>query len=379
VNDKLGHPMGDKLLQSVASRILNTIRETDTVARLGGDEFAVIGTNHDNLDDVVKLANRILSSLAKPYVFPDATLNSSASIGATIFPYDNSTPVEIVRHADVALNKAKQKGRNQFVIFDEKMNSEFLDRKKVENDLVQAIEAEEFVLFYQPQVDLSTGKTIGAEALIRWNHPDRGLLTPDKFLEIAEKTRLIGPITEWVIREAAAFLGRMISSGRNTFKLSINLSADDFRNDNLTDIVWKALKANDVPGTMLEVEVTESMVIPDVMAAVEMLNKLKEIGISVAIDDFGVGYSSMSYLRDFSPNVLKIDRSFITDCLDKKENTRIVEGIINLGHSLGISIIAEGIENQEVLAFLAKSGCEVGQGYLFGKPMPERDFFNSFI
>tara|TARA_R110002096_G_scaffold426421_1_gene636116 strand:+ start:817 stop:3108 length:2292 start_codon:yes stop_codon:yes gene_type:complete len=377
VNDTLGHPTGDELLIAVARRIQETIRDTDTVARLGGDEFAVIGTNQKNIGDCVRLADRILKTLGEPYELTEATIQSGASIGVTLYPYDDSSPVEIASHADVALYKAKQSGRNKFAIFDDEMNKELLDRKAVEQDLVTAFENEEFVLFYQSQVDLESGTTIGAEALIRWNHPTRGLLTPANFLEVSEKARIISRITIWVIREAVAFLSRMRAAGHTDFRLSINLSADDFRNEELCDIIASTLKEYDVLANMFTIEITESMMITDLTAAIKMVQQLKEMGVTVAIDDFGVGYSSMSYLKDFAADVLKIDYIFIKDCLEGSENSRIVEGIINLGQSLEMTIVAEGIEEAGQAELLKKMGCETGQGYLFSKPVPEKEFIAS--
>ena len=378
INDTLGHPVGDALLQSVATRLLKVVRDTDTVARLGGDEFAIIGVNHKEVDDCIRFADRILKSLSEPHELAETTVLSGVSIGVTIYPLDNCDAVDLQSHADVALYKAKQAGRNTFAIFDEDMNKELTERKTVEKDLVTAISNEELLLYYQPQIDLQNGKMLSAEALIRWDHPSRGILSPASFIEIAEKSRLLEGISEWVIDESIAFLGRLRTSGIEKFRLSINLSAADFRNEHLCSKIQTALEKHGVPGDMLGIEITESMIITDLQSAMISVSNLKDMGISIAIDDFGIGYSSMSYLKNFAADVLKIDRSFIMDGFEDNKNAKIVNGIINLGHSLDMTVVAEGIEDEAQETFLTNAGCEIGQGYLFARPMPEQEFLDRF-
>ncbi|GHF13004.1 bifunctional diguanylate cyclase/phosphodiesterase [Kordiimonas sediminis] len=374
INDTMGHPTGDQLLKQVATRLKKTARETDTVARLGGDEFAIIGTHHSNVHDVYRFAERILDILSEPVEIGEQIVHTGASIGATIFPLDNSTPVELFSHADMALYKAKEAGRDRFALFDSHMNDELQDRKRIETELRHAIHNNEFVLYYQPQIDFETKAVIGAEALLRWQHPERGIVAPDLFLPIAETNRLINPIGNWVIEEACAFTNRINGAKSENFKVSINLSAVQFRSEGLQSFIMETMTKSGVTADQIELEITESMVITNVEDAIKTLRRFQSLGISVAIDDFGTGYSSMAYLKDFSANVLKIDRSFVSEANKRDENRKIIAGIISLGHSLGMQIVAEGVEDADQESLLQSLKCDFAQGYYYGRPMPEADF-----
>ncbi len=373
VNDTLGHPIGDALLIEVARRIVDCARTTDTVARLGGDEFAVIATNLKSPLEVEVLAERIVHSLAEPFYLEDNIVYSGSSIGITIFPQDQGGPDELMKNADIALYRAKEEGRGVYRLFDEDMNAEIQMRQKTEAELRIAIENNQLFLAYQPQIDLRTGKIIGIEALIRWQHPIRGCLLPGEFIAVAESTNLIIPISEWILREACMLNKHLQANGLKEVTVSVNISPLHFNQSGLLQSVIDVLEASSLAPGFLELEITESLAMTHTDNIIQMLNQLKDIGVKLAIDDFGTGYSSLSRLKDFPVDRLKIDRSFVSDLSSEKGHQAISKAIIDLGHTLGLKVIAEGVELHEHITLLQALGCDEVQGYFIAKPLIESD------
>ncbi|MCG8694645.1 MAG: EAL domain-containing protein [Minwuiales bacterium] len=374
VNDTLGHQAGDALLTQVAKRLSNCVRNTDTVARLGGDEFAVIATNTKEPDGITVLADRITKALGEPFTLDGNEVHSGTSIGITIFPFDRGDTDQLLRNADLALYRAKEEGRGAYQLYDKEMHTEVQSRRALEADLRLAIEREEFRLVYQPQLEMRTGRIIGAEALIRWEHPERGNVSPGEFIPIAETTRLIIPISDWVLRTACAQMKQWLDSGMPEFCVSVNISPLHFKQQNLIEQVAHVLKEQDLDARYLELEITEGMAMDERINTVAVLNGLKEVGVSLAIDDFGTGFSSLNRLKEFPVDRLKIDQSFVRDITTDLDDAAINSAVIRIGHSLSIKVIAEGVETLEQLEFLAEQGCDEMQGYYFSRPVPPKDF-----
>jgi diguanylate cyclase (GGDEF)-like protein/PAS domain S-box-containing protein len=370
VNDTLGHPAGDELLKTVARRFENCIRATDTVARLGGDEFAIIATNLADRLDVLYLAERIIKSLDMPVPIDGQKVHTGTSIGITIYPDDAEDSERLLKNADLALYQAKSEGRNNYKCFYAQMNKDIQTRIKLENDLREAVENDSFVLYYQPQIDLRTGALTGLEALLRWQDEERGLVAPDKFLEIAERTRLILPITEWVLRTACKQVGAWQDAGLFSGRIAVNLSPADLRRPSLQQVVADILAEAGIEPQRLELEVTEGMIMGEIEVAVQTLQSIHSLGASIAIDDFGTGYSSLAYLRRFPVDVLKIDRSFVRDLAASTDDAAITQAIINIGHALGLRVVAEGVETADQLQHLKECRCDEIQGYLISRPLP---------
>jgi diguanylate cyclase (GGDEF)-like protein/PAS domain S-box-containing protein len=376
VNDTLGHPIGDLLLKEAAQRIAHCARKTDIVARLGGDEFAVIATLAQNVHNILVLADRIVGRLSEPFVVDGHEVRTGTSIGITVYPTDSSSVDQLVSNADTALYRAKADGRGTYQLFDEAMNREIQERRSLELDLRSSIEREEFVLYYQPQLDLSNGLIVGAEALLRWNHPKRGFLPPGAFISIAESTGLIIPISSWVLttacRDAVSWASR--TNTKEPLSVAINLSPLHFRRDFLVDEVRTALKDSGLAPEKLTLEITESMVMGGGDDVVEMLDELKALGVRIEIDDFGTGFSSLSYIKRFPVDGLKIDRSFVSEIEEKWDSAAICHSVIQLGHSLNLKIVGEGVETRAQLERLIEEGCDLAQGYLFSEPLDGEAF-----
>jgi diguanylate cyclase (GGDEF)-like protein/PAS domain S-box-containing protein len=374
INDSLGHAVGDKLLQQVATRIVACVRRSDTVARIGGDEFVVLLSQVGHAEDAVFIARKILSSLAAPYPIDQKQLQINASIGVSTYPADGTDSETLIHRADTAMYEAKKLGRNNCQFFRPEMQARVLEWQSLEGSLRCALERNEFMLVYQPKIDLATGEISGVEALLRWNHPERGLIQPLKFVPIAEESGLIVPIGQWVLLEACRQARAWRDAGLPPVRIAVNVSALQFAAKDFLSSVRAALISTGIDPCNLELELTETVLMQDAESAVQMLRSLKAIGVQLAIDDFGVGYSSFSYLRKFPLDALKVDRSFINDISSNPDNATILSALINIGKSLKHRVVAEGVETEEQLHFLQKEGCSEGQGYFFCRPVIAEKF-----
>ena len=369
INDSLGHLMGDKLLQSVADRLLKCIRGSDTVSRLGGNEFVVLLGEIDHIDDAVHCAKNIISALTSLHTIEKHELSLTMSIGISIYPDDGENAETLIKNADAAMYHAKQNGRNNYQFFKQQMNDRIVERQSLEAGLRAALIRQEFVLYYQPIINLETGAISGTEALIRWRHPQRGLLLPEQFVPVAEECGLIVPIGRWVLREACRQTRVWLDAGLHPCPLSINISAVEFRSNEFLDGVRESLQETQLAPGNLEVELTESVLMQDLKSTTTVLKTLKTMGVQLAIDDFGTGYSSLSYLKRFPIDNLKIDKSFVCDIASDPDNTTIVSAVIGMGNSLNKRVSAEGVETQAQLDFLRAQHCSGGQGFFFSPPV----------
>jgi len=378
INDSLGHEYGDLLLQEMARRLTATLRQEDwigrnedLVARQGGDEFTVLIPNITSVHAIINIAERLLMTVAEPFLAHGHEMYVTASIGITVYPFDDLDREGLLRNADVAMYKAKHAGKNTFQFYAASMSVQITEHRAIENGLHHALENEEFALHYQPQVDLRSGRLVGVEALIRWQHPQRGLIAPDRFIPIAEESGLIVPIGEWVLRTACAQSRAWQRLGLPPIRIAVNLSARQFKERDLPALVARVLKDTGLDATpeYLELEVTESMLMDDMEKTTVTLKTLHDMGLRLAIDDFGMGYSSLSYLKRFPINTLKIDQSFVRDITHDSDDAAIAALIITLGHSLGLTVMAEGVETEEQLAFLRIAQCDEIQGYCYSRPL----------
>jgi diguanylate cyclase (GGDEF)-like protein len=372
INDSLGHRLGDEVLKVVASRLACICRSTDFVARWGGDEFVVIVTDIGRAEDIAPLAEKISEAISEPFSLEEQMLSVSGSIGISVFPKDGETPETLIRNADAAMYLAKEHGRSNFQFFMPSLNKSAFQALAMESGIRKAIRQLEFLLHYQPEVETVSGAVNSVEALIRWRHPDLGLLGPDQFISVAEHRGLIVPIGRWVINEVIRQARAWSDQGTRT-PIAVNLSAIQFKQKDLVEDIAARLKEHGVPGDMLELELTESLFMEDVNAMSRTLGRLKDLGISLAVDDFGTGYSSLSYLRRFPVDKIKIDRSFIRDVPGDADDVAIALAIIGLAASLGIQVVAEGVETEVQRAFLEHHHCENIQGFLVARPMPPED------
>jgi len=369
VNDTLGHPVGDGLLRQVAERLQACAREGDTVARLGGDEFAIVLSDVDNPSEINALAMRIIEVVGSGYEVDGHQINIGTSIGMALAPADGSTSREILKNADTALYGAKANGRGTCCFFEAAMNAALRSRRTLELGLRQAIIQEEFQLYYQPLVNAHSRHVTGFEALIRWQHPERGIVPPDEFIAVAEACGLIGEIGRWVLRRAC--LDATFWPGR--IKVAVNLSPLQFKDRHLVESIRAALKESGLPASRLELEITESVLLHDSDAVLSILHRIKALGVHVSMDDFGTGYSSLSYLRSFPFDKIKIDRSFIKDLPYDNNSIAIVRAVVGLSATFGMSVVAEGVETDQQAGILAQEDCTQLQGYLFSRPVPASD------
>jgi len=374
INDSLGYAAGDELLQAIAGRLKQAIRGADTVSRQGGDEFIMTLPDLDSQDTAITVARRMQEIVSQPIQLRDMQLITSLSIGIALFPRDGDDFSALLRKAELAMQRAKSTGRNSYCLFDEQMNVNTHERLGIEQDLRQALVRSEFVLHFQPIVDLTANKLVGAEALLRWHHPERGLLGPDLFIGVAEQSGLITEIGEWVLNEACHEAARWQRQGARGLAVSVNLSTVQLHRGDLEAIIAQALVASALPPALLELELTESMLLEKSDSFIQRLRSLKQLGVKLSIDDFGTGYSNLSYLQRFQVDKLKIDKSFVTNLSSNEPNRAIVTAIIQMAHSLKLKTTAEGIEHQVVKTILKSLGCHFGQGYLFAKPMPAEEF-----
>ncbi|MDR0331350.1 MAG: EAL domain-containing protein [Chitinispirillales bacterium] len=373
INDTFGYEAGDALLQTTADRLLTCVRDVDVVFRSGDDEFAIILEEIAHPEDAAKVARRILKTCSEPLQIDNCEIYATICIGISIFPTDGDGKVQMLQNAEAAMHRAREMGLNCFEHYKPSMNARALERLTLESDLRNALGRCELCAFYQPQVEIKTGRVTGAEALLRWKHPELGMIPPTQFIPIAEDTGLILSIGEWVLR-TACFEARKWQKGGAPFVVSVNLSANQFQQENLVSIVESSLSNAGMPPELLELEITESMSMKSPEETLKMLRNLKELGVRIAIDDFGTGYSSLSYLKRFPIDTLKIDRSFLMDIPDSTRDSEIVKAIIAMAHSLNLTVIAEGVEMEPQVQYLLQNGCEKMQGYLFSPPVPVPEF-----
>ena len=374
INDSYGHAIGDKLLQSVASRLVACVRRSDTVSRQGGDEFVVLLSEVGHAEDAVFIARKILSALAEPYLIDQKHLQINASIGVSTYPGDGLDAQTLIHKADTAMYDAKKLGRNNCQFFRADMQARVLEWQSLEGSLRSALGRNEFTLHYQPKIDLKTAEISGVEALLRWEHPERGLIQPLQFVPIAEESGLIVPIGQWVLLEACRQARAWMDAGLPPVRMAVNVSAVEFMAKDFLSGVRAALISTGVDPHNLELELTETVLMHDAESAVETLHALKRIGVQLAVDDFGTGYSSFTYLRRFPLDALKVDRSFINEISSDSDNATILSAMINIGKSLKHRVVAEGVETREQLHFLQKQGCSEGQGYFFCHPLIAEKF-----
>ena len=391
VNDTLGHTIGDMLLRSVANRLVKCVRKVDsvarigaegtdeTVARMGGDEFTILLMNINNVQDVSRIAQRVLNEISQPFIIGTHEIYITASIGITIYPLDSQDIDDLLKYADTAMYQAKDKGRNNYQFYTESMNAAAVERFVIENQLRKALSRNEFRICYQPQMDIKTGAVIGVEALVRWMHPDKGLLFPETFIPLAEETSLIVPVGEWILQTACSQSVALQSEGYDSLRMTVNISAVQLRQRNFVEMVLRVIRNVGLDPSRLQLELTESILMEHLETNINMLHELRACGFSLSIDDFGTGYSSLSYLKRFPVNTLKIDKSFIKDIEKDPDSTAIVKAIIGLGHNLNLQVTAEGVETEQQLAFLQKYECDHIQGYLFCKALPEDELVHFFL
>ena len=374
INDSVGHPAADTLLCEIARRLLAGVRATDIVSRQGGDEFLILLTGLHHPDEVASIAQKILHTVSLPFQVGHCSISPSFSIGISLYPADGANFSALLSHADTALYHVKESGRNSYRFFTEELNVSNLERLELEGHLRHAIELGQLSLHYQPQVDLYTGQICGAEALLRWNHPQLGEVSPSRFIPVAEDCGLIIQIGAWVINEVCRQLQAWRIERVPVVRIALNLSSVQFRRDDIALLVEQALESNGVDASMLEMEITESVLLHESPDVERNLHTLKQLGVGLAIDDFGVGYSSFAYLKKFAVDKLKIDRSFVQNTPTDSEDAAIVRAIAQLGHSLNLTIVAEGVETCAQAQFLRKCGCQEAQGFLFGRPLPPKQF-----
>ena len=369
INDSLGHAVGDQLLQAVARCLLGCVRHSDTVSRPGGDEFVLLLTHIERAEDAASAAQKILVALALPHVIDGHDLHITVSIGISIYPDDGADVATLMKCADTAMYHAKEDGRDNYAFFRPDMNARAVQRQAIEASLRRALERQEFVLHYQPKINLQSGALVGVEALIRWQHPQQGLLPPSQFVSIAEDCGLILPIGRWVLHEACRQARAWQQAGLASITVAVNTSALEFRAKDFLEDIRATLARTGLEPRYLELELTESVLMRDADATNAVLRALSDLGVKLAVDDFGTGYSSLSYLRQFPIDTLKIDRSFVSQMGSNPDDATIVTAVISLGQALNKRVIAEGVETREQFAFLLDQHCDEGQGFYFGLPL----------
>ncbi len=372
INDTLGHTSGDDLLKAIAERLKSCLRdrEKDTLAHWGGDEFLILINSVPQPQDVAKIAQRILESLKQPFEIGKQELHITASVGIAIYPVDAQDPESLIKHADIALYRAKESGRNNFQFYTKAMSSNASKIFEIETELYRALERGQFSLAYQPQISLQSCDIIGMEALLRWNHPKLGALSPATFIPLMEENGLIIPIGEWVLRTACAQNKAWQDAGLPSISMSVNLSVNQFRQPNLLETITQILKETELDPRLLDLEITESIAIQDVKYTIKLMEQIRAMGVRLSMDDFGTGYSSLSYLTQFPIDTLKIDKSFVNTINDGVQGSEVVTAVIALARAFNLKVIAEGVETEEQLRFLHRGNCEAIQGFLLGRPMP---------
>src|SRR6266852_1434977 len=375
VNDSLGHNTGDKLLQKVSERLTQTVRDGDTVARLGGDEFILILNDQPGQEMIYRAMQRIINKVAEPIDVDGQELMVTCSAGISLYPQDGSDVETLLKNADAAMYQAKEKGRNNFQFYTAEMNRQVNERLQTETSLRRALERNEFELYYQPRINVSSGALVGCEALLRWQHPERGMLLPERFIALAEETGLIVPIGEWVLKRACDQARAWQKDGCAPIAVSVNLSMRQFRQEALANAIDDALRRSGLEPRLLEMELTESLIMHDTEVAIRILLRLREIGVDISVDDFGTGHSSLSYLTKLPISALKIDQSFVQDIKGSgRDEGLVAQTIISLARNLKLKVVGEGVETQAQFEFLKKHDCDEVQGFHFAKPMPPAEF-----
>jgi diguanylate cyclase (GGDEF)-like protein/PAS domain S-box-containing protein len=374
INDSLGHHVGDELLKCMAKRLISGVHDIDTVARLGGDEFVLLINEQTDRESLRQVMDRILEIVAQPWVTEQGEFNLTASVGVACYPEDGTDAQTLLKHADTAMYRAKDHGRNSVRFYTNDLDVQVIENLEMESKLRRALERGQFLLHYQPRIDLRSGTCLGAEALIRWQISPQELVCPNRFIPLAEETGLIVPIGRWVLETACAQNKAWQDAGFEPKIVSVNVSARQFRQDDFVQTVTEVLRKTGLEARYLEIELTESVVMHDADKIVAMLDELKGIGVHISVDDFGTGYSSLSYLKRFPVDRLKIDRSFVQDVMRNNDDATIVRTIIALGHNLGLHVVAEGVETAEQSDFLQQNDCDEAQGHLFGRPIPGTEF-----
>ncbi len=373
VNDSLGHDAGDMLLKTIAARMRSSVRETDTVARLSGDEFIVLLDGCKDVSDIFIAIKKLVAAFQEPFVLGNESFKITMSIGVSVYPNDGETASKLLKNADIAMYKAKSKGRNRYVFFDQEMNQETNEHLEVEKSLHKALANDEFVIFYQPQINLQSEKIVGFEALIRWNHPTRGLTAPGYFIHIAEESELIVEIGNWVIKEVMRQIKTWYDMGLNPGKIAINIAGKQLESASLVAFMIQSLRESGCKPEWIEMEIVERFIMKDTTKSIALLKRFRELGVDISIDDFGTGHSSLAYLKQLPITKLKIDQSFVQNLEESREDRAIARTIIELGRGLGLKVLAEGVETAGQKEFIYSSGCELMQGYLFSKPIPAED------
>jgi diguanylate cyclase (GGDEF)-like protein/PAS domain S-box-containing protein len=374
INDTLGHPVGDGLIKTIADTLRDCVRTTDTIARLGGDEFLIILSNVIDPEIISTIATKVQETLGATFKVQGHDLTTSVSIGIAVYPEDGKDFDVLLKKADTALYKAKESGRNTYQFYTEQMNNEAVEYLKIRNGLRQALIHDEFLLHYQPQINLADGKVVGVESLIRWRHPEMGVLQPGRFINIAEESGLIVPMGDWALKEACRQAVEWRKAGLPPLVVAVNLSAIQFQRGDIEKSVIQALNESGYDPQYLELELTESILVQDIDKTLAVLKRLKAMGIKLSIDDFGTGYSSLSYLKRFDVDKLKIDQSFVRDMASDKNDAAIVHAIIQMARSLNLQVIAEGVEDETLVAMLHGQNCDEAQGYHFARPMAAAAF-----
>jgi diguanylate cyclase (GGDEF)-like protein len=373
INDSLGLVTGDQIIKGVADRLVQKLRKSDTVARLGGDEFMVLLLGTTGAEAAARVAQKLLDVLRPPLQVDGHELTTSASIGIALFPHDGDDADTLIKNADNALSRAKEQGRNHYQFYTDDMNATAFERLMLESRLRKALEQDEFVIYYQPKIALADGAVVGVEALLRWFHPDLGLVPPAEFIPLAEETGLIVDIGAWVLKTACAQVRRWQRMGHGRLELAVNISARQFQEKNLVATIAAAVEESGMQAGLIELELTESVIMRDAPEAARRLKELTALGIRLAIDDFGTGYSSLGYLKAFPISTLKIDRSFVRDIDRDPNSAALAQAIIAMASSLKLKVVAEGVETREQLEQLRASGCQELQGFIFSKALPPEE------
>jgi diguanylate cyclase (GGDEF)-like protein len=374
INDTLGHEAGDELLREVARRLAQTLRSSDVVARLGGDEFVALVQEVTDAKQVAAVARKILAAVMQPFAIMGQECRVTASVGIASYPADAQSEQALMKNADIAMYRAKEEGKNTFQFYSEDIKTQSLERLALESSLRRAVEREEFLLHYQAKLDLKTGEIAGVEALLRWQHPELGVVAPAQFIPLAEETGLIVPIGKWVLKTACAQNVAWQHAGLPPLRMAVNVSARQFANEQLAADIAAVLQESGMAPELLEIELTESMVMQNPERSIKLLAAIKQMGVRLAIDDFGVGYSSLAQIKRFPIDTLKVDRSFIRDLEQSPEDRAITQAIIAMGKTLSLTVVAEGVETQAQETFLRDNACDEMQGYFFNRPVAYGEF-----
>jgi len=373
INDVLGHAFGDLFISSIGKKLSSLLTENSSLFRIGGDEFIIYIHNYNDISEINDYASSLIKAFKEPLVINDSKINTSISMGIAQYPEDGTNVDELLKNADIAMYKAKYSGKGKYTFYNKHMNKSIIERMEIEKCLRNAMEKDEFLLYYQPKINIETGCIAGFEALIRWNSPELGIVPPTRFIEIAEESQLIIPLGEWVLKNTCAFVKKLIDNGYSGYKVSVNISIIQLMQDDFVDMVIDILDNLKLPPGSIELEITESILMESFEIINNKLDILRKKGVLIALDDFGKGYSSLNYLKQLPITTLKIDKSFVDSISNEKSNDSFIDTIVNMGHKISLIVVAEGVESPEQLEYLRHCMCDEFQGYLFSKPIPEND------